>query len=347
MKILLIGEFSGVHNNLKKGLMALGHEVKLAADGDGYRKFGYDYQIAPFKGKYLGRIKNVIYLIFNLRKFIGFDVVQFISPTSIPYYYSFVLITYLIFKGNKKKIYYACGTDPAFLASKNKFEYFPFDDPNDPHLPNYNMFYKMHYRWFIKQVDNIVPAMYTYAVGYKKNPKLTQPIPLPDSGCYAETIMPIGEKIKILFGITRKGFKGASYIIEALEKIKKNYNEKIEITIIEKLSFEEYKRLLKSSDILIDQCKSYDYGMNAIIGMENGIIVLSGAEPKAISYLEANRCPVININPNSIQIYDTIESLLSKNTDNLNKLKRESLKYVTKYHSLDKISNSFLEIYLD
>lgn len=38
MRILLLGEFSAFHKNLKEGLVALGHEVVLASHGDGWKK---------------------------------------------------------------------------------------------------------------------------------------------------------------------------------------------------------------------------------------------------------------------------------------------------------------------
>ena len=34
MRILLLGEYSGVHYNLSVGLKALGHDVTLASGGD-------------------------------------------------------------------------------------------------------------------------------------------------------------------------------------------------------------------------------------------------------------------------------------------------------------------------
>ena len=39
MKILLLGDFSAVHKNLKDGLLELGHDVVLASDGDGFKIF--------------------------------------------------------------------------------------------------------------------------------------------------------------------------------------------------------------------------------------------------------------------------------------------------------------------
>lgn len=42
MRILLLGEYSNVHATLAKGLKALGHEVVLASDGDGWKNYVRD-----------------------------------------------------------------------------------------------------------------------------------------------------------------------------------------------------------------------------------------------------------------------------------------------------------------
>ena len=47
MKILLLGEYSHLHNTLKKGLLTLGHKVVLVGDGDGFKNFPVDISIKP------------------------------------------------------------------------------------------------------------------------------------------------------------------------------------------------------------------------------------------------------------------------------------------------------------
>ena len=45
MKILLIGEYSNLHNSLKHGLICRGHTVKLISSGDGFKNFKSDLKI--------------------------------------------------------------------------------------------------------------------------------------------------------------------------------------------------------------------------------------------------------------------------------------------------------------
>ena len=42
MKILLIGEYSNLHNSLKQGLVKNGHNVVLLGNGDGFKNYDAD-----------------------------------------------------------------------------------------------------------------------------------------------------------------------------------------------------------------------------------------------------------------------------------------------------------------
>ncbi|MEQ3662245.1 MAG: glycosyltransferase family 1 protein, partial [Flavobacterium sp.] len=45
MKVLLLGEYSRLHNSLKEGLVSLGHEVVIVGCGDKFKQFPVDYSI--------------------------------------------------------------------------------------------------------------------------------------------------------------------------------------------------------------------------------------------------------------------------------------------------------------
>ena len=45
MKILLLGEYSRLHNSLKEGLVILDHEVTIVGCGDKFKKFPVDFSI--------------------------------------------------------------------------------------------------------------------------------------------------------------------------------------------------------------------------------------------------------------------------------------------------------------
>jgi hypothetical protein len=269
--------------------------------------------------------------------------VQFISPFSIQSTYSF--ITFLILKYNKKSFYYACGTDPAFLDSENYFDYFPFDDMSSPEYPKYSKSYKNYYNKFTTNIDRIVPAMYGYSVGYIGNNKLDSPIKLPIiQGATNETVKQ-NSKIIILHGITRYDFKGSKFIIEAMNRIAIEYPELVEVMIVEKIPFDEYYKLYQRVDVVVDQCKSYDYGMNALNALSHGKIVLSGAEKVAMDYIGIKTTPIINIIPDSDQIYDSLKKIIDMRAIELDEIKNKGIKYSFANHNYLKIANEFINKY--
>ena len=129
MKILLVGEFSRLHNSLKEGLLALGHEVVLVNNGDGFKNFPADISIRAnfFKSK-LGNIPRQIWFrIFKYdlvllehgirfwwvsKKLKDFDIVQLINES--PIQTVSILELFLIkrlFKQNQKVFLLCCGID--------------------------------------------------------------------------------------------------------------------------------------------------------------------------------------------------------------------------------------------
>ena len=63
MRILLIGEYSNLHNSLKVGLIANGHEVKLVSAEDGFKGFKSDFHLKD------NNFNKTPYLISRLFKF--------------------------------------------------------------------------------------------------------------------------------------------------------------------------------------------------------------------------------------------------------------------------------------
>lgn len=79
MKILLIGEYSNVHNTLAKGLRMLGHKVTVMSNGDFWKNYPRDIDMARREGK-LGGMALMAKTIAVMPRLRGYDVVQFINP---------------------------------------------------------------------------------------------------------------------------------------------------------------------------------------------------------------------------------------------------------------------------
>jgi len=98
MNILLVGEYSRLHNSLKEGLEQLGHHVVILGFQDGFKKYPVDFPLhQKWDASLLKKIRVGIYKLtgfdvssyFTYRQFqryekqlTGFDVVQFINENS-------------------------------------------------------------------------------------------------------------------------------------------------------------------------------------------------------------------------------------------------------------------------
>ena len=79
MRILLLGEYSNVHNTLARGLRELGHEVTVASNGDFWRDYSRDINLARDMG-ITGTVSFLYRLLRALPKMRGYDIVQLINP---------------------------------------------------------------------------------------------------------------------------------------------------------------------------------------------------------------------------------------------------------------------------
>ena len=99
MRILLVGEYSNLHNSLKTSLVELGHEVILVSSGDGFKQFSTDLRLGrthkAYTPKFLKKIFTYVFrypFSFYVKSFFfqlyisklkGFDVVQLINEHAI------------------------------------------------------------------------------------------------------------------------------------------------------------------------------------------------------------------------------------------------------------------------
>lgn len=355
MKILLLGEYSGVYKNLKEGLLELGHDVKLCANGDAWKNIeGADFQLYRSKSNKFTLEKAINYTLDIYSRSLeikGYDIVQVINTVICSPYINLNFIKRL--KKNNHKIFLSgAGTDyfdyKAYLDGA--YRYYVYDDDKEISklYSNYSLKGRMRKKNDIEVsnlVDGVIPIAYEYARAYENNIKVKKTIPMPMN---INNITYEGNKVKnkivIFHGLNRDNFKGTKYITQAMEIIKERYKDDVEIIIDGKMPFDKYLEVMSQSNIIIDQCKSYGYAMNAIYSMAKGKIVMSGAEPEVIKELEVENCPIINIRPDVNDIVNKLEMLI-ENKQNIEQLGYESRKYVEKYHDYIKVAQKYVEIW--
>ena len=353
MKILLLGEFSGVYTGLKEGLKALGHEVTLASSRDGYKNIkGADISFDPKFPGILGKVENRLRPLAALPSLKGFDVVQLINPFAFDYFgFPKEFFIKQIKKNNKKFFLSASGTDAFyFQISRMKLRYGPFQDILDFDLNSTTCRFQeeealAYNSWVAEIADGIIPVMYDYECGYADFPNLKSTIPLPiNLQKYEYSENRVHEKLMIFHGLSRYGFKGTRHVEEAFDVLEKKYPNQLDLKIEGQLPIDKYLEIMKKANIVIDQTSCYSTGVNALIAMAQGKAVLGGAEPESLLCLGVESSPVINILPSSDSIVCEIEKLL-QNPFSLSEIGMRSREFVRDNHDHIKIAQKYIDIW--
>lgn len=357
MRILLFGEYSNLFNCIKEGLIALGHDVYLVSDGNGYRNYPSDYRYdikLPYKrARHLLEIAN----IFLHRRLIkGYDVAMIIDPCLFSrYVWPNKLVFDYIAKHNKLTYVCGCGLYPLsfkYWYSRPDTKYYHFCKgyfegkpensklniyPNEP-LINWE-------KEFYAKISGYIPIWYEYAEPYRflPNIKPTIRIPIPlDKYDYRQNI-PHDGKITFFHGLTR-ACKGGKFIIEAFNRLRDKYKGKVDFITAGGLPFNEYMELMNKVNVLIDDANSNSFSMNVLYAMQKGIVCMGGAEPIGNIELGYEDCPVVNITNNVDQICEAIEYVISRKAE-LEAWGLKSRKFVEKYHNHIYIAKQYVEIF--
>jgi hypothetical protein len=318
MKILLLGEFSGLHKNIKEGLIDCGHEVVVAGYSDGFKKIPTDISFESYLPSILGRVHKKIKPYFMADKMKDFDVVQLINPFLFysKYYQSENLITKI--KDNNNKIFLSGAGDDAYFwkYGRERLRYGPFSDFLKYDLKSNRYFMENEKSMIfndkiISLCNGIIPIMYEYEVSYLEHRKRLSTIPIAintDKVEYKEN--QIQKKIVIFHGLNRYGFKGTRHVEEAFQYLAKKYPSDLELIIDGGLPLDKYLKIMEKTNVVIDQVNTYSLGVNGVYALAMGKIVLGGAEPESLKSIGVNDSPVINIKPNAKSIIEEVEKLI-------------------------------------
>ena len=318
MRILLIGEFSGVHNNLKDGLEQLGHKVLLVSDnGDSFKKFSYDLDIGcNFENNFYGKVCKVIkeYTFFHLIK--KYDIIQFIHPgvlrtAGYPERYIINILREMKKRG-KLLFVLACGCDALYsnFCKYNKKYPCPDCEKTDSRrhscVTKYDKIYKKYDITFMRNIDKIVTCAYDYDLIYRKYKTLfidklsSSMIPLPVNT----------DKFKRYYNLLIKWMqmREEKILLEDCFVNKQYY--RVIIYGIGEIGELVYKELRKSEKISV------------VCGIDqNSNLYLEGLEIKGIDDIPIN-ADVIVVTP--VFAFEEIQEILRKKT-NLNIVSLEEI----------------------
>lgn len=378
MKILLVGEFSRLHNSLKEGLLALGHEVILVNNGDGFKNFPADISIRAnfFKSK-LGNIPRQIWFrIFKYdlvllehgirfwwisKKLKDFDIVQLINESPIQTTSKLELfLLKRIFKQNQKIFLLCCGIDYSTVShmlqkkdrysvmnayfedipeAKKQYDYF-FDFVDKPHKKIHTFLYKNIRGVIASDLDYVRPLL-----GNKKyltviaNPINTDKITVIENK--------IHDKINIFLGInTGNSYKkGISFFEKAIAIIQEKYPNTIKVKITKNIPYSDYQKHFEKAHILLDQVYGFDQGFNALEAMAKGKVVFTGAETEFLNQYHLQEDEVaINALPD-VDYLVTKLSFLIENPSEIERIGKNAIQFIQKEHHYITQAEKYVELW--
>lgn len=374
MRILLVGEYSRLHNSLKEGLVTFQHDVVIVGDGDGFKNYPVDYSIEAkwcsnffinlfrqsiFKlTKFdIVKIERGIRFYILLPKFKNFDVVQIINelPIKTTSFLELFLLKKLK-KQNSKFFVLSSGVDywNVSYCLENKL----FKSIFQPLFKNPQL--KENYRFCLNYLkpshqkinkflsnhcDGIIATDFDYVIALEGNPKYLGLIPNPIN--ISKLKIPeieISDKVIIFLGINEWNYyqKGISYFEETLKIIKTKFEGKVEIIIAKNIPYNQYINLYNSAHILLDQVFANDQGYNALEAMTKGKVVFTGAEEEFIEHYRVEKSVCINAKPDVEYLVDQL-SFLIENPDEILAIGKRAKKFVEDYHNYKKIANLYIE----
>ena len=329
MKILLLGEYSNVHNTLAQGLRALGHEVLVASDGDGWKDYPRDVDLRRKSTGKIDTLQFLLRLTRNFKHFKGFDIVQIINPVFLQLkserifkYYKFLR------RHNRCMVMGAFGMDHYYAKACLDLETFRYSDFNlgksERHSHENDIFKRdwlygnkgLLNRYIADNCDAIVAGLYEYYASYRKylsDVDKLHYIPFP---IIPRQIQPNqfkrkkGAPVQFFIGIqkSRSIYKGTDVMLRALERVKR---ERPHECIIHKAESVPFKQMLESSEVILDQLYSYTPAMNSLESMGRGLVNVGGAEPESYDILQEKELhPIINVLPNEEDVHEKLLQLI-------------------------------------
>lgn len=375
MKILLLGEYSRLHNSLKEGLIALGHEVTIVGCGDKFKKFSVDYSIYAricndnkianflFKGIRkvinldLEKIEKAIRLYFLLPKLNDFNHVQMINSDALETYPILSRFLYKkLFKKIKSRSLLICGDEVSVVDYwfQNELKYSvltPYFEDNS--LENQFQFplkyrkenYRKTFEWLKENCQQLITSDLDYEIPMQKMGYSTTFIPNPINTDKI-VFQPIENtnKIIIFLGINRLSYlkKGINYFEKALEIVRKKYADKVEIVVTENLPYNEYISIYNKAHIVLDQVFAYDQGYNALEAMAKGKVVFTGAETEFLNQYQLQEDEIcINALPDENKIAAKL-SYLIEHPEKIIEISENARNFIEKQHDYKTIATKYL-----
>ena len=367
MKILLIGEYSKVHATLAEGLRERGHQVVVASDGDHWKNYPRDIDLKRSNGAW-DTASFAFRLVAALPKMRGYDIVQLINPMFLELTAARIRpIYHYLRKHNRAIVLGAFGMDYYWVNecdTRRQLRYSDFnigdtlrmdDDAQKERKDWIGTEKETLNKLIASQCDAIVAGLYEYWTCYQPIfPEKTTFIPYPINVAQLQNHQEDEPKthsqdkrIKLFIGINkqRSAYKGTDIMLRAAQRIATRYPDDIELRVAENIPYDEYQKLMDSSDVILDQLYSYTPAMNALTAMAKGLVCVGGGEPENYDIINEQQLrPIINVLPDEESVYSQLQWLIN-NREQLPRLKAESIEYISRHHDHSIVAQAYEQLY--
>lgn len=345
MKILLVGDFSSAGHFLQKGFQSLGIYTKHVAYQNGWRENPIEINLTSKYNGLIGKLDNYI-KPFTLSNLKGFDHVIFLDYFPFPRTFGInSIITKRIQDQNKSSVLWLMGCDSKMFewgintGSSLCMSCLQFDQKSEICSCSYDAGVE---KVFLDGISKIIPACYEFHQSHKDDYRISEMIQLPVP-LLRENENKRNLKINFFHGLNRYGFKGTSIVQTVFDEFKHRFEDKANFLIKGKMKFEEYNSLLLNQDVVIDQLHNKSLGINSLLTLSKGKILIAGDPKPSCDLINAPRPPMLHVDPTVDSLRESIEYALS-DFSIFDSFFEEGRNYIAKYHSPEVVASKFLNL---
>ena len=150
---------------------------------------------------------------------------------------------------------------------------------------------------------------------------------------------PAGGRPLVVHCPTRKGAKGTSAVLAAVETLKRE--EDFDFRLVHGVTREEALKIIRDSEIVVDQLVVGDYGNVTLEAMAFGKPAVCYIKPSVLARCPSD-FPVVNANPENLA--EILRRVIADGPMR-SELGRKGRAYVEKYHDAHKVARHLVEIY--
>lgn len=368
MKILLLGDASNCQAILARALARQGHDVTLMSEGCRWMHTYRDIDISRRSGIIGGGILYARMSTVLARDLRGYDIVQFSSPGFADLRPVWLRQLLRRIKRNNGRLFLsALGTDsilvrnltgpnPALRYSEWRVGGRPAPWALDPRSNGDKWLSKGLADYtgeFYDSMSGVATVLYEYhRIIEAERPELPLQyvgLPIDRSLLLPPRVHDFDGTIRILYACHRgrEIEKGAGILLDMAQRAAADLGDRIEILTPENMPYDRFTAFLAGADIVLDQLYSFTPAMTALLGMAQGVVAVSGAEPEFYDFIgqDQNLRPIFNPDPEDMEgTYKRFRALLS-DRERLRNMSAQSPEFIRLHNDSDVVARRYMQLW--